>query len=697
MKIPSINYNTPVAPLPKQDLGPIVAQANAKQRLIGQVAAMGAEIYSRVQVQKGLDAFARSTEDLNTLEVEMRNRPASDPTDLKTEYDKRTGTISREAEKNLSGQSLKVWREKFGPKRQALWFGLSNTNASAVLQDQRKATMTSVNQLAEVDLPAALEQIDASPVFTDQEKSVGRDEIRTSAARAAVQTAEQSGNPDAMEAQLEILQTQDVALSETERHRSITYLKSARKEAIAKDVADLEQARAILLGDLEVGIDNGSVGQTELRKALANGTIQKTQKYVTLLRRIEKRREDSIEDSRLSATLSQALLSGEPMDPRDKDNIKAVNNRYAVAAKKLAETPLSAQQQAQGKEELTRRGMALAKATNILPEQMLGDLRRFAFAGSPASAAKQAIIYEKLQSIAPQALDKLSVDEESVYVGAAAMMRGGMSPEEAVVQARENVKLPPEVKAGFAKAYRAEDYGGDRLAEAFASKDVFDIEFAGEADPTPAQMGLYTEMERQFYLNNGGDIDLAAKAAINKFKRIFSGSTAGTPDHSQRVMPYAPERYYGMTTEAVQQDIQIFAKKNGLKNPKKAFISADNQTMRETDKTYPLWELNEFGLPQRPLDSNGITIRWRKGSLREQTLDVLREAENLRIRAAPAKKRAAQARKRITDKIVPDYSKNATQAQVKTQAQARVAERKRAVEQGRQQSKARSEKFTPVF
>jgi len=619
MKLPGINYRTNVQGLGRRDPGLRTRLASAQSKAVTGLLNASNEVYTRVEEQRALNLWTQTERQMNDLETDFKTRPATTDEELKKDYDQQTSQIVVDAEKKLGGLSKKLWQSKFSDRSSKTRFRLTTGNALNLAKQNKAFTQDNIASLAKTDLPAAIQSIEDSPLLSDIEKTTARKEAIVINDKAQIVDALYSNDPVLMQKQIDRLKKGNSTLGELDVKKRIGWLETAKTEAISGEVAQASFERGERASNLELAVYQKKAGPDQIEEAYRKkDRFGETDISATTRTRLTKMwldgKKEGAKIAQQDAMLSELLATGQPADPKNDDIIAAIDRRYEVAAEQIKDLPPVQKRAAQ--QQLDESGIDLAARTNILPKQMKAALRTYAFAGSPDDVARQANIYQVLQQKAGNTIDGISPDTRSVYEQTSAQMNAGRSALDAVTTAKENVLAPPEIKAGLAKKYKEVNsklLGGsntfDRLDDLYDADPLFDVEFFGRPTPTPIQVIRFQSLEFADFQNNGGDREQAQATAWNEYKRIHGGSKLANKEGDMKVMAFPPERAYGINPDEIRRQLTSATKPYTL-DAKTAFLTSDNQTMRDKVKTYKVWAEDEFGLPVEVYTPDGRPMRW---------------------------------------------------------------------------------------
>jgi hypothetical protein len=283
------------------------------------------------------------------------------------------------------------------------------------------------------------------------------------------------------------------------------------------------------------------------------------------------------------ASVENAIATGQRLDPKDTDVVKAVDSYFVEATR--------VNQIAPGSDEWINSASAIANRTNILPPEAMSWARKTILSGEPDLAVPAANAMARWADAAPHAYAYF--DDPQLKANAEAidsMVRTGVAPEKAVEIARANTFDIPkarqdQLRADYGKKKYATDNAGE-LQSFLNSDDNFDRTVIGGAPAAPLAMrDEFDSLVRTYFDYTNGDISRARDLAWKDLRGTYGVSTVnGEPE----VMKWAPELVFkGLPPEIVRSDIDEAAKSRGIKTPVRLTPS------RVTgDSRGALWELS---------------------------------------------------------------------------------------------------------
>ncbi len=590
MKLPE-PVKTGVRSLGREDVGMHLAVGRSYAKAANVVANLAGDIYQNIEEDRARNYLADSFVQLN--EARARAETLPDATQAGDSYRVDIEDINEQAENNLDGLALKIWRERFNQKAESSHGDLVIRSAIKANRQQRELTKNNAMEMAYNGEDAiARGLVKEATMFSDEEKEVLLAQVAEKAELGQIERVGYSNEPELIESQLNYLNSTEYAgsLEGNQRISAIRFLENQYKTATKEQRNEELRQAEFAYSELIIDVRRGEAGPIQIDQAWDEGIIKTGAQRASLMAEYDRQQEEKQGAIDRNSLVLMSFNANQPLDPKNKTHQRAVNEYFAVNL---------------GEGDAQELGVKLAIKTNILPEPMKANLRRMAIAGTPEQALNQANIYEVLQNQAPQTLDQIPDEIEAIYIVTSELNRGGVEIEEAVKIARDNaLNKTPAQRQTYADQYQAHsDTPSDRLQEYI--DDSMDTVWIMEPEITPGILSAWESLERNFYMYTGGNMEMASKAAAHNMSRIFSVS--GINGKSQ-AFPYAPERVTGMPIEELQSQLKAFAHKHGAEE---FMVSTDILTARDVGvKSYPFFKINEFGLPEIVEDENGNAVRW---------------------------------------------------------------------------------------
>ncbi len=371
---------------------------------------------------------------------------------------------------------------------------------------------------------------------------------------------------------------------QTRQRKEMELNQAAEDAAIAKD-------RALMASELELAVERGQVFEAEVQEAFANDIITGS-KRTQLMKQIDTQRQEAAERTERTALISTTLQTGQPLDSKNTDHVKAVDEFYnGLGGQDMLASP-------EGRTMATN----LVRQTGIIPSDMRSFIRVQARAGNQAAAE----MIERLNEDAPAVLRDLPQSEIAFGLQAAELSKAGMEPDQAMNLARKNVyQLEESEREVLSNQYQPERKNNLSALNGYIDDD-FDGWFTSQPEAPAALQGEFENLTESYYLQTR-DIGMARKLAWSDLKRVWAVTEINGGRH---LMKYAPEAFYGVgDNDWMQTQLQSDVATLGVTDPVK--VVADNQTAREKVPSYAVLRVREDGLTEPVLNENNQPIRWR--------------------------------------------------------------------------------------
>ena len=610
-RLPGINYSTPVQSLGRQDIYGPIRVANAEAATLAKVSGLAAQyegIRRGAEHDNALVAFTRASEETNQLVAQYKTRP---PTEENAAELADAITVVKDRHRHDLGTHGnrafdKSWLGFASQKRTE--FGVYQT--FALNNEARAATELHVDNLARGgDLETSLGLVDSSTMFTETEKAGMRVNAKVAYHSDLVERTGRGGTPEEMQELIARIQDVDGGytdvFTQSQRNTAVHFLETKHKSSTKTEVAALLHEQERFASDLEVKIRGDEMGGDliGIERAFDSGKITGAKRTQLILawQEQEQKRQDMAERASL---INQSLENQMPLDRKNPIHKEAVEEAYAARSIIAKQPGLMPREKAIAEHYALDYGMNLAIKTNIMAEEMKGDFRKYAIAGSPERVAQFANAYQNLVREAPQTLDAIGIHESAIYGTVSELNDTGMDLAMAVEIARHNAMIPEREKEVLDERYKAEDNNSnDRLGKKIAS--ATDL-LAWTPDASSRMQGSYNALENAYYRRTGGDIERASNLAFQELSRVFSRTDV---NGRGQMMAYSPERQTGMTTDELRGQLKTEARK--LKVPiDKLVVVPDAQTSRDQDvKSYVLYKIDDFDMLV-PVVIDDIPVRW---------------------------------------------------------------------------------------
>lgn len=316
--------------------------------------------------------------------------------------------------------------------------------------------------------------------------------------------------------------------------------------------------------------------------------------------------------AQIFANIDEALSTGVPIDPRNKDVKKFVNIHYEVSGinEGLAE------QNATAADNLA----FIAGRTNYLPDSAVSTLRAQLLNGSVEEQIYAIDTISRIQESSPEALDFFPQKDLSKALLSGRLIRSGINPSKALDLATESIDplnkdIVSQRNIDVNKISAKKDFS--IIVEDNFDPGVFTIG-ADVPDAPIARDSIiadYRTMFEAFYKSVGDDAT-ATELANREFKRTYGASEV---TDQKLVMKFPPENYYSVPglnnkwmTEQLQEDVNNLSnKKVDMKN---IVLISDALTAREVgprDKpSYQVFIKDDLGQYEELRDLDGDLVRY---------------------------------------------------------------------------------------
>lgn len=593
MKFPEIQYGQTQSFKLPSPWTPIKV-SRAQTSVLENIAEPITTIHDSIQKDRALQYYGKTAIKLAELEAQASTEP--DATIAPSIVKEGIQEIDAQAKDELSGDSYRYFKQKFDTKAGNLHTGFIVSSAKRANSEQRESFVADIGSIARSgDIDTSEEMIADATMFSDEEKEDLIASARQEYEIGLVESVRYSDDPDAIMSMVNHLKSDEYngTLFGDKRSAAI----NALENAYANSVSEYEKQRAHtegrVLGDLKLAITRGEASFYEIEDAYDRfPDIITPSRRSSLMQLAEEVATKKREDNKLSAMVDWALTNGEPLDPKNTDHKKAVNQYYEENATE---------------ENAFQLGIDLAAKTNIMPDELQTDFRRLAFLGKPKRVLAVANAWEILERESPLSIEGLGTKQQAIYSTVSIMNRAGAPLDEALEVARENASKPPEqrqlLRNTYSQEYQIEGTRNRLKGMMDSDNGKFDISFwfKGAPEPSPAIMSSYMALEQEYYTLTNGDIELASEMAYKHVGRIFSTSEI---NGDQQVFAYAPERVTGLPPDWLRKDVKRQAKAHGL-DPERVKVVPDAQTAREQGlRSYAVYFMNEFDNPE-PAD-----FRW---------------------------------------------------------------------------------------
>lgn len=399
------------------------------------------------------------------------------------------------------------------------------------------------------------------------------------------------------------------------------------KRAEAESKAKIAAANEQYVNVLDVGIERGEKGHTDIAEAVEKGFVKYgSDQWRALTLRADAAQKTVIETQQRIGWANDVAAGKALGDPGNADYRKGVNASFNewMQGQQAAGTDAYAINAEIGRK---------AKAWGMIPDGAAASVRALQ-TGTPDQQVVAADLLARLQTAVPHLAENFAKTDAARAAMVLSFVRGGHAPAEAVklaaqmtdpankaqIAAREEVfkatytaKKPiiPEAKVyGQFESY----FALDPAADAGVKRLMFD-----EANAEARRMWLLT-----------GDETAATEAGLRAVKAKWGETRVG----DKRLMEYPPEAFYGQDSHTwIGEQLTRDVTREGV-DPKTVRLVADLDTAREASGGAPGYSLisirpNEHGIPQ--IYSLG---RWKPDVAAQQARMAAKEARDLAAKDA---------------------------------------------------------------
>ena len=343
------------------------------------------------------------------------------------------------------------------------------------------------------------------------------------------------------------------------------------------------------------------------------------------------------------AAVENALFTGAPLDPKDKETKKALNDYY--------DTLDINQGLVSNNEESANQLTVIAGKVNAIPDSAVSILRGQMLNGTTEQKQFAVDTIAKIEESSPAALDSFPDEDISKASLSSKLIRTGVRPQEAFKIADENVNpLNRDVlsKRNMQLNAMKVDYATE--VEDNFDPGVFTIG-ADLPDAPYARDSIVADYRFMFdnYYRSIGDEEVAKERANRDFKRFYGESrvTGG-----RKIMKYPPENFYSIVgldndwmTHSLKKDVEAQVGKEVDLDDIELLadtVTAGEAQTRQSSPTYQILIKDNLGQYQELRDENDKLLRYKfdagglTGDLegkQQETKESMRRRRGRRIRA----------------------------------------------------------------
>ena len=409
----------------------------------------------------------------------------------------------------------------------------------------------------------------------------------------------------------------DLGISEGSHDRLIFQAQkevNQQQKILEKQRADeeriLKEKQSLAAGELEIGVIESSVGQSEIEQAFSRGTINEKQK-IDLIKKVVRRDVTERRKQKSFKEISDAIDNGLPLT---RFSSSKINNHYQQRVDELTDPetgqPASILEKAKIASSYKAPVVAFAKEVSFGLQN-----------GTDEQAIQAARAYQFVSQRQPLAVDTPSISKESKAIAATytALSEGSkISDQEAIRIARRQVleKDNEIIKSRSDEVSKIGDFNEDledTVKQMFDTNKGF-IDFpGGEADSVSQEaMQTFKRLFRTAYIETG-DKDAAIEFVRNETASLYGPSKVNGPNSEIMFLP--PEKLYpGVSSEDIRQEIITEAESLDLPDgvsPQDVKITSD--TLSRSDPniiSYGVYYEDEFGNKIPIYDKEGDLARY---------------------------------------------------------------------------------------
>jgi len=421
------------------------------------------------------------------------------------------------------------------------------------------------------------------------------------------------------------------------------------REEVEKE-QELKKAQTKIYGQLDLGIELGQIGKNDVLRA----NISDSQK-ATLIRRIDSQRTGMTKAAEDIHFVDTIIASGGSFAGTGKTHQKAIDSWWASKKELIAQLPPELQ------------GMNVIEQISqvgILPTEVQLQLNGLVRLENDEANVIGANQINALLTNAPYLSDSFT-DGTKAF---AALIDVGMEPKNArerLQRSSQMTEVERKILKDNAKVHL------ETVDEDISDwvEDTYDFELWGDTSGTKIPGGMKSDYETLFTSNlmYTQDAEAAKVATQKQMARLWYRTRA---DGSDRMMKYAPEMEYQMTSEQISGQLQADLEGTGLVegdyvlavNPKSLLAGKPNyhviitkqgaiDVLRDADNTPIVWfpdkqkytnELLEKGKQERQL-------KIERNSPRGKLMEELRAAENFEKAMGRPTRRGEELRRKLAE------------------------------------------------
>ena len=371
---------------------------------------------------------------------------------------------------------------------------------------------------------------------------------------------------------------------------------NAKIGAEAKKKAD--RKIAIDASKFDLKVSRGLATREENEEMLANEVITPSA-WAKNEKTMDAQDKEQVEELDRSEFVASAIVSGTPLDHKNKEHKQSVNEFYEGMIEGL--DPLS--------DEAKTAAVDLSAQTGIVPESALVQIRTNAKSLDVDRAVGAADYASRLRESAPAAYATVPEDEKAFSLMVSEATNAGMPAEEAVTIAREFVYQTPDTeKEELKRVINNKDFRETSLSKLDdLIDDKWDTPTETQPEPSAAMTGEYNNLVKKYFIKTR-DEELSNKLAGDDMKRVWGVTRL---NGGLQLMRTPPELKYGDGNESswMQEQLNDLGASLGVENP--LIILSDTRTARVRPTDYAIFTTDENGMEVPVLDANMRPARFK--------------------------------------------------------------------------------------
>ncbi|MDF1527628.1 MAG: hypothetical protein P1R74_00750, partial [Sedimenticola sp.] len=617
-----------------------VSAAERKAEIDAKIADASMELDEAQRTALYTPAWDVNDSALSNIKFNRKDRAGADRThvdghEIQTQlWDQSVNDISSRYTKGLDPKEAEYFKSKvYGTIR-------NGTDAIAIAsikgtnRKAREINIDTAHKLVDVGrLDEAIDHINKSTPFTEEEKVDLVEKLQTYDETTQVSSAIRSSDPEVIATALSLLEDENYSgwLTESQRQAAVVDLRRRSDEQRTEFKLEMAQRHEMFYSDFELAVQNGHLKASDIEGAYqqwqddqsrpdALGPKERTHLHKVAHERFIK--QQKIDNN--IAEVNQAISGRTILNPANKDDRKAVED-YVTATNPDTAT-------------LEK----IVVKTGIMPQVIQDKIEGQSINGNISQASDALAIYQRMEDTAPHLIHGIDERAQAILGQASVMVRGGIDPQKAIEISRESLKLAPEQREAREQAYKELKPNNAAALKSMMDADerLFDLNayYTSDVDYAPGMTAEYDVLTKQ-YFNLTGDLVVAQKMAYKGIQHTWGISTTGAyikegeAKSGPRALKYPPERVFNMSPEQSNAAFTSFAAVYGL-DPGKIIIYSDPTTARQLD-SWAVGVVDENGLPSIPMNPKTFEpLRYRPGNFIDAVNKTIRDRQQEQLDAA---------------------------------------------------------------